>query len=219
MSANVIFVKSLNGQEINEFFTKIYASTEISKDFMVTRLDATAIRDVLQNHIIECGISSLFRFSITCDAVIHPGIHVDEIEKVILGFVRKLNAAKNLLIIDPYFYSNKPDTLNLFEKMMSELSEKLETVTLITNGKNANCKSAMHGVLKNVMPAVLIEDVVTDEFHDRFWIDLDNLQGIVMGTSLNGITKKICLVDHISDADVRQIVGLAKPLLLRPQIP
>jgi hypothetical protein len=107
------------------------------------------------------------------------------------------------------------ETLNLFERMMGELSKNLETVTLITNGQDTKGKSAMLGVLSKVVPAVQIKDVITDEFHDRFWIDPDNLKGIVMGTSLNGISKKICLVDHISSADVRQIVELAEPICQR----
>ncbi|MFA5985634.1 MAG: hypothetical protein WC782_16565 [Methylococcaceae bacterium] len=213
MNTNVIFVKSIKGLDISEFFTKIYASPDITRDFMVTRLNNTAISDVLRKQIIEDGISTLFHYSITCDAVLHPGIHVDEIETVILGFVQKLNAAKNLLIIDPYFYSNEPATLSLFEKMMTKIYNSLEKITFMTNGTKAKCQSDMHDILKKLKPAIQIEDVVTNQFHDRFWIDLDNLQGIVMGTSLNGITKKICLVDHIADADVRQIVDLAKPLL------
>lgn len=218
MSDKVIYVKSFNGQGLSEFFNKIYANPEITKDFMVTRLGASEIREVLQEHIIEYGISSLFHYSITCDAVLHPGCNVDEIENVILGFVRKLSSAKNLLIIDPFLYSknsDKTDTLDLFGTMMSELSENLEMVTVITSGKDNKGKCAMHGVLRTVVPAVQIKDVVTDEFHDRFWIDIDNLKGIVMGTSLNGITQKICLVDHMSNADVRQIVELAKPICQR----
>ncbi|MNV71993.1 hypothetical protein D3C71_1650450 [compost metagenome] len=132
---------------------------------------------------------------------------------MILGFVRKLNGTKHLLIVDPYLYSEDPACLSLFEKMISELSSQLEKVTIVTNGRRNNLSSAMHSVLKNVATSVQIQDVVTDEFHDRFWIDLDSDQGIVMGTSLNGIGKKIALVDYLAPADVNAIVGLAKPLM------
>ena len=218
MKTNIIALTSLNGLGVSEFFNKIHERPEITKDFAVSRLDTSSITEILKENIIEHGISSLFHYSVTCDEILHPGFHVDEIEKVMLGFVRKLNAAKNLLIIDPFLYSkhsDKVETLNLFERMMGELSKNLETVTLITNGQDTKGKSAMLGVLSKVVPAVQIKDVITDEFHDRFWIDPDNLKGIVMGTSLNGISKKICLVDHISSADVRQIVELAEPICQR----
>jgi hypothetical protein len=214
MTSNIIFVKSFNkNRDISNFFEELYKCQNITQDFLCTRLDEISIRDILRDYISKNGISSLFHFSLTCDAVLHGGIHVDEIEEVILGFVRKLNGVKKLFIIDPYFYSTEIGCVNLFEKMIAEISEKLESVTFITNGKTASKKAAMHDVLKKVIPAIKIGDVVTDQFHDRFWIDPDNKNGIVMGTSLNGIGKKIALIDHLSGHDVKEIADLANPLI------
>jgi hypothetical protein len=57
------------------------------RDFGITKLDATAIRGILRDWIVANGISSLFNYQLTCDAVLHPGIRVDEIEELILGFL------------------------------------------------------------------------------------------------------------------------------------
>lgn len=214
MSSNIIYVKSFNKSlDISDFFKELNKCQNITQDFLCTRLNEISIRDVLRDYISTNGISSLFHFSITCDAVLHEGIHVDEIEEVMLGFIRKLNGAKSLLIIDPYFYSTNPSCVDLFGRMMGEISENLERVTFITNGRADNKKVAMHEVLRKVTPTIKIRDVITDQFHDRFWIDPENKNGIVMGTSLNGIGKKIALVDQLSSRDVGEIAGLAYPLI------
>jgi hypothetical protein len=136
-----------------------------------------------------------------------------EESEVTLGFIRKLKGAKNLLIIDPYFYSTDPGCVDLFGRMIAEIADKLESVTFITNGRADNKKAAMHEVLKKVTPTIRIGDVITDRFHDRFWIDAENKNGIVMGTSLNGIGKKIALIDQLSSSDVGEIAGLAYQLI------
>ncbi|EOA06887.1 hypothetical protein HFRIS_001205 [Herbaspirillum frisingense GSF30] len=215
MDSNIVYVKCLNEDRgIGDFFKDLYKyGTVSSRDFACTRMDEAAIRDILRAYISKNGISSLFHFSLTCDAVLHPGIHVDEIEEVILGFIKSLNGVKDLLVIDPYFYSEDPDCVSLFGRMMAEISSDLESVTFFTNGKSISKKGKMHAVLKQQLSAVKINDVITDEFHDRFWIDPDRRKGVVMGTSLNGIKKKIALIDHLSFGDVKQIAELALPLI------
>lgn len=216
MNSNIIYVKSFNENvDISTFFKELYKCKNVTKDFCCTRLDETGIRDILRDYISKNGISSLFHFSLTCDAVLHHGIHIDEIEQVILGFISNLKGVKKLFIIDPYFYnaSTDLDCVNLFEKMIMAISEKLESVIFFTNGQAANKKTAMHEVLKKVIPSIQIKDVITHQFHDRFWIDPDHKNGIVMGTSLNGIGKKIALVDNLSSNDVKEIAGLACQLI------
>jgi hypothetical protein len=113
----------------------------------------------------------------------------------------------------PLFLLNRSRLRRSIWRLIAEIAEKLETVTFITNGRADNKKAAMHEVLKKVTPTIRIGDVITDQFHDRFWIDAENKNGIVMGTSLNGIGKKIALVDQLSSSDVGEIAGLAYQLI------
>ena len=214
MDSSIVYVRSLNENlSISDFFNELHKSRSISQNFGCSRLDATWIRHILRDYISEHGISSLFHFSITCDAVLHPGIHVDEIEELVLSFIRRLAGVHDLLIIDPYLYTTDPNCVDLFGKMMAVLAQSLTSVTFITNGRADSIKASMHEALRREAPATTIRDVVTDRFHDRVWIDAATNVGIVMGTSLNGIGKKIALIDFLSKQDAKETAALAFELI------
>jgi hypothetical protein len=46
----------------------------------------------------------------------------------------------------------------------------------------------------------------SNDFHDRFWIANRN-KGFCTGTSLNGVGKKISLINEIADEDVKDIIA------------
>ena len=215
----IVYVTSLkDGLDSMEFIKRVMCTPELHSDFCLSRGDATAISDVLREWVVQHGISSLFYHHVTCDAVLHPGFTTDKIEEVIVGFVGTLKGLKNLIIIDPYFYSSEPAVLALFENMVRELSATLENVTFFTRPpRNAKERrdfdpSAMHSVMRTIIPTIRIKDVHTDKFHDRFWIDPDKGNGLVMGTSLNGVTKKIALIDRLSSVDAAQLAAMAQEL-------
>jgi hypothetical protein len=141
---------------------------------------------------------------------------VNDIEKVVEKFILSLCGVKRLVIIDPYFYSksNTIDTSTVFRNLVSGISSKLEEVIFITNGKKNEMKADIHAAINSISAVVQIKDFVTDEFHDRFWIDPDNGVGVVMGTSLNGLGNKIALVDKLRPEDVNEVVRLARGLNL-----
>ncbi len=211
--SSVIGVKNLkDGEDISRFFER-FSESELSRDFGVYRLSLDALRPHIQQHIIEYGLSSLFYNHMTCDAVMHPGFTTDEIEAVILGIMSKLDGVKHLLIIDAFFYDDKPECLLLLEKIVRSMSSKLEKVTIITHGKRVSMRPGIHDVFSTVVPGIQLNDVVTEDFHDRYWIDVENTKGVMVGTSLNGIGKKIAMIDYASFADTREIVRLASGLL------
>lgn len=211
--SSIIGVKNLNeGESIGDFFEKFYES-ELKQNFMVYRLSLNVLRAEIQNHIIEHGLSSLFYNYITCDEITHPGLHTDQIEAIVLGVMKKLDGVRHLLIVDPFFYSNDPASLVLLEKIVASVSSRLEKVTIITNGTRSNNRDAIHSAFKKIVPEIQFKDSVSNEFHDRYWINLNSTKGIVVGTSLNGIGKKISMIDHASSADSKEIIRLAAHLL------
>jgi hypothetical protein len=209
----VIGVKNLrSGEDISQFFTRFYES-DLSRDFAVYRLSLDALRVDIQKYVIEHGLSALFYNYLTCDAITHPGFRTDEIETIVLGVMKRLDGVKHLLIIDPFFYDDDPACLQLLEKIVSAMSSHLEKVTLITCGKRSHMRPTVHAVFQKVVPAIQIKDSVSDEFHDRYWINLDDSEGVVVGTSLNGIGKKISMIDHSSPSDTQVMIKLATPFL------
>lgn len=211
--SSVVGVKNLkDGEDISHFF-KRFNESELSRDFGVYRLSLDALRPHIQQYIIERGLSSLFYNHMICDAIMHPGITTDEIEAIVLGIMSSLDGVKHLLIIDAFFYDDTSECLLLLEKIVRSMSSKLERVTLITYGRRASMRPGMHNIFSTVVPGIQINDVVTEHFHDRYWIDVDNTKGVMVGTSLNGIGKKIAMIDYANAADTREIVRLASDLL------
>ncbi|MCQ9157053.1 hypothetical protein [Acidomonas methanolica] len=120
---------------------------------------------------------------------------------------------RHLLVIDPYFYDDNPTSLALLEKIVASMASRLARVTIITNGSRANKRVAIHRVFQKVVPLIQIKDSISDEFHDRYWINIDNAKGVISGTSLNGIGKKISMIDYATYADSMEILRLAAHLL------
>lgn len=192
-----------------DIFSRFYESPDLSRDFMLTRLNTTHLQDLLREEFIKHGPSSLFRYHITCDSILHTGIAVDEVETVILGFIRTLKGVKNLMIIDAFFYSNEENVLNLFKKIILELSDSLQSITFFTINARKCSTDAMHNIIKSINQNIITKDIITDKIHDRFWLDADNQKGIVMGTSLNGVTKKLTLIDYLHPSDAREVIDIA----------
>lgn len=201
-----------NGINSRDIFQRFYEHPDLSRDFMLTRLDSTHLQELLREEFIKHGLSSLFRYHITCDSILHPGINVDEVETVILGFIRTLKGVKNLMIIDAFLYSNEEKVLHLFKKMILELSDSLQSIMFFTSATKKRSPDAMHNILKSINPNTRIIDIITDEIHDRFWLDTDNKKGIVMGTSLNGVTKKLTLIDYLQPSDARAVIDIANEI-------
>lgn len=141
-----------------------------------------------------------------------PSLNINDIEKMVAQFVSQLDGATRIMIIDPYLYaaSDKIDVASLFRNLLGEASSALEEIIFVTNGKNANAKVDIHAAVTALVPGCKIIDVQSDQIHDRFWIDPDAGKGLVMGTSLNGLGRKIALVDKLKTADVAEIVTLAR---------
>lgn len=75
---------------------------------------------------------------------------------------------------------------------------------VVSNGEG-DMHARMHAALSEVAPGVTVTDAKTGAFHDRFRINPDPGDGIVMGTSLNGLGARRALVDELSSSDVQDI--------------
>ncbi|AQV96570.1 hypothetical protein BJN34_22140 [Cupriavidus necator] len=162
-------------------------------------------------YIAEHGLHSLFKLQLVMEDITSPSMALDEVEAVVTKFVRTLLPAKRLVIVDPYFYRPGSDTDAFVARLLGQQAATLEQVFILSNG-SGSMKSKMHAAFASVAPNVAVFDTSTDVFHDRFWLNPDQGTGIVMGTSLNGLGKRIALVDKLSRSDAQEVLAEARKL-------
>lgn len=214
MSEPLYSIKRREGVDPSADLSELLHNSGLLEHFEFNQipLPVLYLRDTITAHIVEHGLSSLYHFSIVMEDIISRSLDIDEIEILIAKFIARLDGAKRILIIDPYFYapSHTTDVAVIFKNLISHAISALEEIIFVTNGQNVGAKADIHAAVAALVPACKIVDVVTSDFHDRFWIDPDRNNGLVMGTSLNGLGRKVALIDRLNDTDVAEIVDLAK---------
>ncbi|MCH8686089.1 hypothetical protein [Pedomonas mirosovicensis] len=214
MSDSIYTIKPRNGAKPPEDFVVLLHQSELFEHFEFHQISHPMLyfRDEIAEYITQHGLASLYKYSTLTEDVTSPSLSVDDIEKLVAKFVTLLNGAKRILIIDPYFYasSSSVNVADLFKNLLGHASSELEEVIFVTNGKKVDARADIHAAVKALVPDCEITEFVTDDFHDRYWIDPDSDKGFVMGTSLNGLGRKVALVDRLQGSDVVDIVSLAK---------
>lgn len=216
MSGQIYEIKPKNESTSFAEFPELLHKSGLLEDYSFAQLTVPVLhfRNEFLEHIAQYGLSSIYHFSIAMEDVTSSSMAINEIENVITKFVSGLDGAKRIVIIDPYLYS-KSKTVDVpvtFKNLLSAFSSELQEIVFVTNGEKNEIGVDIHAAVTSLRATATIKDFVTDEFHDRYWIDPDNLIGIVMGTSLNGLGNKVALVDKLRDDDVAEIVKLAKAL-------
>jgi hypothetical protein len=200
--------------DLSDFIGELY-KYQITDKYIVNIVSDPIyyFRESIIDEVVNNGFESLLKYSFVMDDITTPSMHVDEIDSIFNRFVEKLKPAKELIIIDPYFYPKEKEVEKIadkFIKLISPIFSSLHLLTLVTNGNNKSvaCKYEAHLLAKK--PDLKIKNLIIHEFHDRFWINPDNKTGLIVGTSINGIGNKISLVDSLSCADVEIILNELK---------
>jgi hypothetical protein len=123
---------------------------------------------------------------------------------ILSKYLKEIEAENgDLIIIDPYLFPEKFD--DSYTDFIAGVlnSVKLSTIQFITVERNHN--ESLYNNVKDNCNCKNIKICFTDDYHDRLWIANKN-KGFIMGTSLNGIGKKISLIDFIREEDLRDIV-------------
>ena len=122
--------------------------------------------------------------------------------------LNRCSASQSLHIIDPYLYPSTQDSdyvsdfINIFEATLKLCSY----VSIATKAnRNASLEQQIENEIKKVNPQVSILKKYTNVFHDRFWI-VDDVRGVFVGTSLNGIGKRYAIIDYLQENDAQEIV-------------
>lgn len=214
-SFQISYKFTLTEQHNMEEFSERMLKAGITNDFNSAQivLPAREFAEDFLEHILQYGFSSLFNKSIAMEDITSPAMSINQIEAVVSRFVQKLMPAKRLVIVDPYFYAPNDfgDTDQLLMKLLGSDAAGLEHVYIFSEG-NGSMKTPMNAALTAAAPGVQVHHMKTTAFHDRFWLNPDAETGIVMGTSLSGLGRRIALVDKLSSADVADVLAEVRKL-------
>ena len=109
---------------------------------------------------------------------------------------------------DPYLfpYIRNPSEEQTYKTELVNLLVSLHAKKVIfcsKEKKNTVMFQSIETELQN-KGIILGFDQRLEECHDRFWYCPETQKGVMFGTSLNGIGKKICRIDELSDLEVKE---------------
>mgnify|MGYP000847461534 CR=1 FL=1 len=135
--------------------------------------------------------------------------------------MRKLAPTADLVITDPYLFtrSRVKDSgvyaASVGTMMAPALMKGLQITTVVKPSENdPMVRAAVEAELRAREPGLRLSVVESDDFHDRFWI-ADRARGLIIGTSLNKIGRRIFFVDELSDTDVAAVLSEVDRILAR----
>jgi len=134
----------------------------------------------------------------------------DLLVKVLSSHLQDLSPSKDLIIVDRYFFPVKlPDRaryVRTFRGIFGSVIPKVATVRFITKPDyDMALYKDINSVLVELNPQINVFHRVTEAFHDRFWI-ADEVKGLFIGTSFDGIGRRYALADFMEDEDTATIV-------------
>ncbi|KJV05753.1 hypothetical protein [Methylocucumis oryzae] len=132
-------------------------------------------------------------------------------------FIKTLTPAEKLIIIDPYFYTKDglADATITLTEIITPILDQIDHITVVYNKGNSYSQEYIKQAINaKAGREIHFNNIKSSKFHDRFWINPITKTGIVIGTSLNGIGKKIALIDRISPSDVETLLENVNSLYL-----
>ena len=121
----------------------------------------------------------------------------------------KLDASgKTVLITDPYLFPKQADAT--YPNDLIYLLKELSASKIIYCADPKSNRVLYNRVVSELHASgtSLIFTTALSECHDRFWYCPETEKCVILGTSLNGIGKKICRVDTLNDTEVLELKQL-----------
>ena len=155
----------------------------------------------------ECGRISRETIQLN-ESLLSKNMSSEQVAQVFCDNMQPQDADKELIVIDPYFFSARKNTLVdiciRLDKILDEYAT-ISTIKIVTDSRHIKeCQRTITDILKQNNRKVLC--AYSEDFHDRFWL-IDGVRGVVVGTSLNGIGKKFSLMTPLEQDDVSDIMN------------
>lgn len=138
------------------------------------------------------------------EKVIWKNLEQSEKIETLSNYLEDIEAENgDLTIIDPYLFPKKSN--DSYEDFIIGVlnSINLKSIQFITSKGNHN--QDLFNNIKDKCNCKNINLDFTDDYHDRLWI-ANRRKAFIMGTSLNGLGKKISLIDFINEEDLQDII-------------
>ena len=177
---------------------------------------AYTFKKIFIEELMENGITAYLEKDILLEHVITPNQPISCAEKSLITYLSNIGIDQELIIIDPYFYvhfKNKSDLIayaEMIKRIISPFASTLNKLQIVTlsyfKAFDSNTKQTVEDTLLKEYPGLTINHQTTNEVHDRFWISNNRSKGVLVGTSLNGLSKKYAVIDYLDKSDVATIV-------------
>lgn len=160
------------------------------------KINNTELDSILTEHIKSN------KYAYVKEKVMWKHMTNDEKTDVYYRYLNNIGSNNNeLIIIDPYLFAT--DEMD-YCKLLSDIIQKSNPKEVIVITDKTHCKdSSLQSVESNIKMHIDLK--YSSDFHDRFWI-VKRTKGICTGTSLNGIGKRISIINEIPDEDIKDLV-------------
>ena len=169
---------------------------------------AIIIKESAAAEILEHGVTSIFTGSkILQESIIKAGSTGNTTDALDIArlYMDSLDTAQSLSIIDPYFFTKNPTLFPDFCRVAGGCLQKINDLQIIHLPNRTAELAAFSSNIAALNSRIRFSTATVSDIHDRFWI-ADKSRALVIGTSLNGIGKKFCLIEEIDTLDVKDII-------------
>lgn len=201
-------VRMSGGRDYDEVF---YFADE--KGISIEIIHEEAYRQLIVKEYLagQGSLDLLNGTQILTEAVLPKGVPPDVHAATVKDYLEELQPNESVVITDPYILQDNGDKSHL-KRLLEILKNVVPNVGLISlvvdpKRRNPSFEQEVKKELTLLNSNLKFSIVDSGEFHDRFWI-VDRTKGLILGTSLNGLGKRISLLAFLDGADVADIVSL-----------
>ncbi|GAA1351702.1 hypothetical protein [Falsarthrobacter nasiphocae] len=172
----------------------------------------------VQHQLREDGPSAFLRLTQLQEDV-SPKASAPQAMQYVAERLGRLAPQVELIITDPYLFTRSArNDIDAYSQSVASLIAPLlangaELIAIVD--EDVSHADVRHAVLTQLTAArgdTEIRVVGSKDFHDRFWI-ADRCRGVIMGTSLYKIGRKIFFMDALSNSDIAAILEEAETAL------
>lgn len=125
---------------------------------------------------------------------------ISDMEALIYTYIDNLDSmGKTIILTDPYLYSSTDnDYVNRLTGILKRTAAK-EIKSFMPLAR----KNEVYRDLQSKLVDTTFTFIKYDNCHDRFWLCPETKKGFCMGTSLNGLGKKVFRIDMLNEGEVQ----------------